>query len=532
MKLTLRKPSKALALAARPAILPGYRPWDVAGFLSRHKRLFLTALFVFTFFYSALFLMVPRALTVPFSIPIVVVYLLVVWALPVRDYAPMRALTGLFWAYFVTLLIWPNYLAISIPGLPWITMARLFGGPLIVLMLIHVSNCGPYREEMKAMLAESRTLVTLVAVFSVLMLISTAFSNVPFDTLNRVINAEIVWGGMFFASIWAFRRPKVVHAWVVVYVVLTAVICAIAILEARKGGVLWAEHIPSFLKVEDESVQRILAGAYRLGSIYRVISTSTTPLSLAELLGASTALLLYAFLEYRNIFVRIALLALDALIVYVIVLTDARLGFVSFIIGHVCYLLYYTYRVRKFQPTSLFGMSLTMMYPLAFAAVISSVLFVGRIRNSVIGNGRNQPSNNARMEQFDLAMSKIWQSPLFGFGSGRGGPKVGFTNPAGTLTIDSYYLSILMDYGFIGFFVFYGMLIVAIKRGLSIGLRDLSRESHLAVALSIFLIIFIVAKAVLSQELNHPLIFIAMGGIVALSYSAKGNRLIPGKTPV
>lgn len=532
MKLMVRRGSRAAALAARPPILPGYLPWDVAGFLSRHKRAFLTALFVFTFFYSALFLMVPRALTIPFSIPIVVLYLFVVWALPVRDYAPSRALSWLFWAYFVTLLMWPNYLAIAIPGLPWITMARLFGGPLVVLILIHVSNCGPFREEMKAIMAESRALVTLVAVFSVLMLVSTAFSDVPFDTLNRVINAEIVWGGMFFASIWAFRRPQAIHAWALVYVVLTAAICAIAILEARKQGVLWAEHIPSFLKVEDESVQRILAGAYRLGSIYRVVSTSTTPLSLAELLGASTALLLYAFLEIRNPFVRLGLIALDALIIYVLVLTDARLGFVSFIVGHVCYLLYYTYRVRKFQPTSLFGMSLTMVYPLAFGAVVSAVLLVGRVRNYVIGNGRNQPSNNARMEQFDLAMSKIWQSPVFGFGSGRGGPKVGFTNPAGTLTIDSYYLSILMDFGFVGFFVFYGMLILAIQRGISIGVRDLSRESHLAIALSIFLIIFIVAKAVLSQELNHPLIFIAMGGIVALSYSAKGKRLIPGKTPV
>ncbi len=532
MKLMLRRSSRAMALAGRPGILPGYRPWDAAGFVSRHKRLLLTALFVITFFYSALFLMVPRSLTVLFSFPIAFIYLLIVWALPVREYAPARALHWLFWAYFVSLLMWPNYLAISIPGLPWITMARLFGGPLILLMLIHVSSCGPYRREMHAILSHSRWIVRLVATFAVLMVVSTAFSNIPFDTLNRVINAEIVWGGMFFASIWAFRRPQAIHAWVILYVCLVVVICLIAVLEARNGAILWADSIPSFLKVEDESVQRILGGAYRLGSIYRVISTSTTPLSLAELIAASTPFLLYAFLEYRNLFVRAGLIALDGLIIYVLTLTDSRLGFVAFIVGHVGYLLYYSYRVRKFEPTSLFGMSLMMIYPLAFGAVVSAVLFVGRIRNYVIGNGRNAPSNNARMEQTEMALEKIWQSPVFGFGSGRGGPKVGFTNPAGTLTIDSYYLSILMDYGFVGFFVYYGMIILSIKRGVTVGLKDRSRESHLAMVFSIFLLVFIASKAVLSQELNHPLIFMAMGAIVALSYTKRPDPLISAKTPI
>ena len=52
--------------------------------------------------------------------------------------------------------------------------------------------------------------------------------------------------------------------------------------------------------------------------------------------------------------------------------------------------------------------------------------------------------------------------PIFGFGADRAGDKVGFYSPGGQLTIDSYYLSILMDYGFLGFIVFYGLIICAI----------------------------------------------------------------------
>lgn len=529
MKLVLRKSAQAMAIAPRPAILPGYRPWDVAGFLSRHKRLWLTVLFVLTFFYSVFFLLVPRSLTVPFSFPIVAIYLLIVWALPVRDYAPSRALAGLFWAYFVALIMWPNYLAISIPGLPWITVARLFGAPMVFILLIHISSCRPFREYLGASLGHSKAIVRLVAIFAVLQVISTAFSSSPFETINRVINNEIVWTAMFFVSVWAFRHRNAVHTWMLLYVAMMFGLCVIAFFEARNGGVLWANSIPSFLKVEDPSVQRVLAGAYRLGQYYRVVATSTTPLSLAEMLGASTPLLLYAFLEFRNIFVRLALIALDGLILYTIVLTDARLGMVGFIIGHVAYLLYVTYRIRKFQPSSLVGMSMVMLYPFALTAVALAVLFVGRVRNSVIGNGRNQFSNDARGDQIASGLEKIWQSPLFGFGSGQGAAKLGFTNPAGTLTIDSYYLSILLDYGFVGFFVYYGMILLAIKRGVTIGLKKLDRENHMAIAISIFLFIFLTTKAVLSQEINHPLIFMGLGGIVALAYATREQTLTPRK---
>lgn len=520
------------ASAGRPAILPGYRPWDAAGILSRHKRKLIVAFFIVTFFYSAFFQLMPRAMAIPLLLPVAAIWMMIIWALPVLEYRPARILSGLFWAYYCALFLWPNYLAVAISGLPWITVARLFCAPMVALLLVYVSNCGPFRREMKEILAPSRTLVRFVAAFAAIQFLATFFSSSPFDTLNRMINNQIIWTAIFFVAAWTFRKRGSIELWFRIYLVLSLVLCALAELEARKQGVLWANSIPAFLAVQDESVQRLLAGAYRLGSVYRVIATATTPLSLAEILGAASPFVLFAMVQYKSLLLRIALGAFDILLIYVISLTDSRLGMAAMLVGHAGYMLYLSYRIYKFHPNPLIRNLPVVIYPVLVVAMAAAVLFVGRINNAIIGDGRQQFSDASRATQISDGLVKIWQSPLFGFGAGQGGQKLGFTNAGGTLTIDSYYLSILLDYGFIGFFVFYGMMMVAIAQGAKIAMAGITKEHHLGAALSIFLLVFLVTKAVLSQEANHPLIFMAMGAVVGLKYLIQADRLNPGKTSI
>ena len=533
MKLVLRRPwrvAAATAIAARPPILPGYRPWDAGGFLSRHKRKLLTALFVLCFFYSAVFLIVPRSLSIPLSFPIVAIWLMIVWALPVREYMPAKILSGLLWAYYVALFLWPNYLAVDIPGLPWITVARLFCAPMVAILLVYVSNCGPFRRAMGDYLASSPKIVRLVVAFSVVQLMSIFLSPAPFDTLNRMINNQIIWTAVFFVAVWTFRKTSSIERWMALYLLLSIIVCGVAILEWRNQGVLWANSIPSFLKIEDESVQRLLAGAYRLGQVYRVVATNTTPLGLAELLGAATPFLLFALVQYKILFLRIALVALDVLLVYSILLTDSRLGLVSVLVGHAAYLLYISYRIYKFHPNGMVRTIPVVVYPILLMGTIAAVFFVGRIRNAVVGDGSQQFSDASRATQIQMGLVKVWESPLFGFGAAQGGQKLGFTNPAGILTIDSYYLSILMDYGIIGFFVYYGLVITAIVQGAKLAMQGNEKDNHIAAVLSIFMLSFLATKAVLSQEGNHPLAFMVLGALVAITYSIRQKMLSSGKT--
>lgn len=514
---------RAIAAAAVAPVMEGYRVPTPPPVKARRKRRAFIALAILTFFYAALFTLFPRALALPMVMPIVVIYLLSIWALPLRSYAPPRLFDQLFWGFFIALLMWPRYLAISIPGLPWITVERLFGGPLVLMLLILASSSQPFRDQLLARLRQSRGITTLVTLFAVVMTLSTLMTSDPFSTFNRLINNQINWIAMFFIAVWALRTEGAVHRFVALFLALVAMICAIALLEFQQGKVLWADHIPSFLSVEDEMVQRILSGAYRLGSVYRVVATSTTPLSLAELLCLATPFLCYLFVETRSILLRLALLALDAVILYCIVLTDSRMGYGGFVIGHAVYFAYFAIKTRQERPNSIIGAAMVAAMPLGAALLAVAILTVGRLRQAVLGGSRHEFSNDARADQIASGLQIIWQSPVIGFGPGQGGGKLGYTNSAGTLTIDSYYLSILLDHGFVGFFVYYGLIILGIVQSARVALAGRGRVNHLAAVFAIFLLLFLLTKSVLSQPTNHSLIFIGLAAVVSLTFLTRNQ---------
>src|SRR3546814_15075303 len=74
----------------------------------------------------------------------------------------------------------------------------------------------------------------------------------------------------------------------------------------------------------------------------------------------------------------------------------------------------------------------------------------------VWGGGAASYSTQARIEQYQKGLGLVMENPL-GYGIGRGSVTLGFTNPEGVETIDTYYLLILLEYGVLGFLIFYGL---------------------------------------------------------------------------
>jgi hypothetical protein len=516
-----QRPATVPAISAAPVMagfavprLPHERKW---------KRRGLYALLAFLcFVYSFFVILLPRPLMVPMLFPFLFLIFFIVWALPVGQRHPGKAAERLFWCYTVTLLLWPNYLAVALPGLPWITAARLFAAPLALFLLVYASTSQPFRDIMRARLATVKPLWIMVTIFAVIQVVSVVMSPQPFMTLNRVFNNEVTWTGMFFAAVWVLRNPRSLERWIIAYVLMTFVLGVMAIREQQLERLLWAHSIPSFLQIEDEAVQRILQGSRRLTGQYRVKTTATTPLGFAELLALAVPFLLYLINKYPKLWVIIGCLTVDALILNSLISADARLGFVGAILGHFLYLLYYSYDRWKNRPNDLMGVVLILAFPVFLTLGVLVVLFVGRVRVRVIGGGQHTYSNQARIDQAQMAFEKIWSSPAFGFGSGQGAERLGFANGAGTITVDSYFLAILMDYGFIGFIAFYGMLLYAIKVCVKLAMSSPEAETRrLGAVIAIFMTEFLVIKSVLAQEANHPLAFILLGAVATIAYSAK-----------
>ena len=93
-------------------------PYTTPAWYQRHRRLCLTGLAMFSSFYGLIWAVAGQYALTLLMVPILAVFILLVWALPESGPASEGGLrTGLF-AYLIGLLCWPDYIAIALPGLP------------------------------------------------------------------------------------------------------------------------------------------------------------------------------------------------------------------------------------------------------------------------------------------------------------------------------------------------------------------------------------------------------------------------------
>jgi hypothetical protein len=355
--------------------------------------------------------------------------------------------------------------------------------------------------------------------------ISIAFSTQPVTSANKFVVAQIYWTLIFFVSCYVFRKPGRIERWIILLWLMAILLGVIGLREHMISRVPWAGHIPGFLKIEDESVLRILAGAARAATgIYRVQSTFTTSLGFAEYLALVTPFVIHYMVTSRIIGVKILASASLVLIFYMIYLTDSRLGVVGYFLSILFYLLAWGALRWKRTQGSLFGPAIVFAYPVIFTGFIVATFFVGRLRAMVWGTGAEQFSTESRMDQFRAGIPMVIKWPL-GHGIGRGADTLGFTNLAGVLTIDTYYLLVALEYGVIGFILYYGMILLGIGQAARCGLHTSPdvRESEFLMPIAIAMGNFFVIKSIFSQEENHPLIFMLLGMTVALVYRIKSD---------
>lgn len=504
--------------AASQPLIAGYQRSTAPGIMLVALAVLGVASFVYGFYFSIL---APLRI-MPFVIPLALMGGLVIWSLPDGRYAPIKTLEPMFVAFFAAMVLWPNYLAIALPSLPWVTLLRLIGAPLIVLLLVCIAASPTFRRKLADILNTDKAMWRMLAAFVGVQILSLALSRDPGDSINRFIIAQVNWTAIFFVGTIVFMRRGFAEFWVRIFLAMLFFLCLIGLWEAKISHVPWAGHIPSFLKVQDERVQRILAGASRAATgIYRVQATSTTSLGMAEILGLGIPFAMHLAFERYKLIVRVLAALFIPLAVYVILLTDSRLGVVAALASVLFYLLIWAALRWRQQKRSVFGPAIVLMYPGIFLAFVAATFFIGRLRAQVWGDGSQQASTESRLDQWAMAIPKIIQNPL-GYGVGQGAEVLGFTNGAGILTIDSYYLSILLEVGIIGFILYYGLILRGIWIAASTVVNTRAdQEIRILLPIAVSLINFFIVKSVLSQDANHPLVFMMLGAVVALAYRSR-----------
>jgi len=484
--------------------------------LRRYRWTGVAALVGFAIVYGAAFATYGRVFLLSFLLLPTVMALWAVWLLPDTERAPTVWLTRLTFAYLVVLVGWPDYLAVSLPGLPWITAVRLIGFPLVAILLICISISRPFKRELSSQLAGFPTIGRLVVAFSAIAFLSIFLSAHVGNSVSKFIVAQVSWTAVFFASVYVFSKPgRVVKAAYMLWG-LALLQLAIGVWEYKNSRVPWAGHIPWFLKIEDEAVQRILAGGARAATgIYRVQARFTTSLGLAEFLALTLPFILHISVVSRKLVVRWCGIATIPALFWLILKTDSRLGVIGFFMTLLLYILFWGLVRQRRERGSIFGPAIVASYPAIFVGFVTATFFVRRLRNIVWGGGAQQSSNDSREAMYRDGIPIVLRNPI-GHGIGEGAITLGFSNGAGVLTIDTYYLAVALEYGIIGFIVFYGMILAAILRSATTAYRTHDPEILYLGPIAITLANFFIIKSVFSQQENHPLIFAMLGMVVAL----------------
>lgn len=476
--------------------------------------LLLTAMIAWGMTYALTF----PYLLVPLAVPAVAVAAMVIWALPESSNPPVGGLSPLLFAFTAAMYLWPNYLAIALPGLPWLTLLRILGVPMALLLLICVSTSTDFRKQLGGVLSTDALIWRLLVGFLAIQFLTIAFSPELGGSFARFTITLTNWYAAFFVGCYVFSRPGAAARWVFLLWVCAVILCFIAIWEARLGRPPWAGYIPSFLRVDDPAVQRTLAGSARGGlTARRVAATTAHPLIFAEFLGLIVPFAVHYVMQNYALWLRVAAALSLPLIAYAIMLTDSRLGVGAELLSIVIYLFMWGALRWARTRSSIFAPALVLAYPVIFSLFIVATFAIGRLRAEVWGGGAAQPSTQARIDQWNSGLPKVFAAP-WGHGIGRGGDVLGFVNGAGTLTIDTYYLNLLLEYGVLGFAVYACLFArgvwVSGRAGISSKATD---ELLLLIPISIALMNFIIIKSVMASESNHPLVFMMLAATLALT---------------
>ncbi len=504
-----------------PSVLAPYRPIRTRREEKKRRRRLLTAIAIIGLIYGFLVSIFPIAWYLYMAIPILVLAGLVIWALPERDHFPEVGMERLFFAVFLSLFLWPNYLAIELPGLPWITMVRLWSAPLFLLFVVSLSTSSQFRERLSEVFSASPWLLRLMVAFIIIQCLTLPLSGRLANSFNKFLDAQFGWSTIFFIAAFVFLKPGRARLWAILYCSMAVALALMAVVELRSNRVLWAGEVPSFLAIEDERVQAIMAGGRRFASgIYRLQSTFGTSLNFAEFLGYATPFFIYFFVITRSALLRLAILVYLPFSFWIIRGTDSRLGVIAFFGSLMLYLLLWGLKTWMKRREHLFAPLVVLTYPIIAAAFFVLTLVWRRLGNMVWGGGPQQASNEARKQQYASGFPKIAKNPV-GNGIGEGAVTLGHTNLGGTLTIDSYYLTIALEYGVLGFFAYYGLVITGIWQAVKYGLESVGKEAELLLPCAVMLTMFVVVKGVLAQDDIHSAMFMVLGMVAALTYKVK-----------
>jgi hypothetical protein len=335
---------------------------------------------------------------------------------------------------------------------------------------------------------------------------------------------------VLFVTALLATRPGFVAKFARVLLVSSAIVVAYSLYEFHIQRVPWIDHLPWFVKLDPDLLETLMDSQSRAGTdIYRVRGPFAASLFFSEFLTMAFPFFLYFMVKERRVLPFLALAAGTFGCMVVMFLTNARSAILGALVAFVLYPIYYAIRRRAQHERSIVGASVLMAYPVVMAVTGALVLFWPRAHNMILGGGQHQASSDARAEQWRMGIPKLLSHPL-GHGVGRGNTALGFFNPAGKGTVDTYYLTVMLDSGLLALPLFLLTFLIPAWLAFKYYRDAKTPEQQILAPLSIAIINFVIVKSVLTSEANIPLAFAYVGCVIGLVWQR--HRLQPKRDEV
>ncbi len=442
---------------------------------------------------------------------------------------PRGLVRKLFFVVLVVDLCVPAYYAIVGTGLPWISIRRLVTFPLILAFAIVIAGSSADRARLAERFGAAKAISICAFGFLAMILLSIVTADVPFGSISPAVDAFLTWYVPFFALVYLVRDQDDIER-----IIRVACWCAIFVTIAGFVEFFFKHNIfvyllpPPMLQAlleQDPLAQALLKPAFRDG-VYRSSSIYTDVLSFGEF-AAMIMPLSYYFLfhprrSYDRIFGSTILLASLA----GLFASNSRGAYISVLAAAPVFAGLWVIRTNRSSKASLAAATVAVAGAIGFIAVVTSIFTVQRFYNTVIGSSyAQQMSAQGRLDQWHMAVPHIIKNPLTGHGFGNGANVVGYITPGGLPTLDSSFVSFLVETGVPGLVFFFGLPVLGILFGAREYISDPSPRGAIAGPLACSLVAFLVQRSVLSQRENQMLLYFLVGSVIVLMYLRKTAAL-------
>lgn len=427
-------------------------------------------------------------------------------------------------------MVWPDYIAFTMPGIGWLSPQRLLMGLLFFVGLFALATSSGTRSHVKDVISHSPAVYwSFMAYFVLQLVLAFAWGELS----SRFFFAQIFWYYMFVLAAWTFCQPNTARRLYQLMLIGLAVQCIYGYYEMRNGVPLWSGRIPSFLQVDPELLEKVLGYRPRAGTDkIRIASIYMTPITFAEFIAMSVPFAMLAMIRARKFWWRIAAAGLLVFAFMNGLWTDSRSAMVGFVIASVSMVgLWAWQRFRRLKAQrDIWAPAVIWAYPAGLMLVMSAILFVGRVRVAVLGGGQHANSNIAREAQWDKTFELLAKNPI-GYGPFTAAERVNYTNRAGTLTIDGYMMNVLVDTGILGWILFIFFFLACAALGVRTFVNSANDEEDLGGPLAVALVSFLFVKMVLSQTENHYIAYMLAGCAVALHWRQQQRLKADARAP-